>query len=126
MQEIQILESQFKVQAQSANNPTTSQQAAASIDAMVLSRLAVSSSNVPVSGGLCVPRGQLFDITGLQVKGFDQPVYGQSEVLNRWSDGSVRWVLVSFVAPKVQAATADSSGVNDAKAESSGLPAPQT
>lgn len=55
---------------------------------------------VPLSGGLCVPRGQLFDCSGWQVEGFEHGnTAAQIQVLNSWPDGSVCWMLVSLVAP---------------------------
>ncbi len=61
--------------------------------------------NVPVVGGLCLPKGRLNDATSGYVEGFPSTVPAQFEVLNRWNDGSARWMLASFIAPE-----ADSSG----------------
>jgi hypothetical protein len=58
--------------------------------------------NVPMTSGLCVPRGTLQDAGEWLVEGLggsQHPV--QTEVLNRWSDGSVRWLLAHFVAGKI-------------------------
>ncbi|HRA89137.1 MAG TPA: hypothetical protein PK992_13730, partial [Planctomycetaceae bacterium] len=61
--------------------------------------------NVPIVGGLCLSKGRLKDATCGYVEGFACTVPAQFEVLNRWNDGSVRWMLASFIAPE-----ADSSG----------------
>jgi hypothetical protein len=60
--------------------------------------------NEPVTVGIPLPKGQVFnptDIALYNASNARMPV--QSEVLARWSDGSVQWVLVDFladVAPK--------------------------
>ena len=66
----------------------------------VLQTRRTSVLNVPVVAGLCLPKGRLADSNCGHVEGFDRPVPVQVEVLNRWNDGSVRWMLVSFVAPE--------------------------
>ncbi len=70
------------------------------IPAVLRSRLA-AAQNMPVAGGLCLPKGMLSDAVIGRVEGFGQYVVAQFEVLNRWNDGSVRWMLTSFVAPEV-------------------------
>ena len=69
------------------------------IRAVLRSRL-TDAQNVPVAGGLCLPKGTLSDAVIGRVEGFGQTVAAQFEVLNRWNDGSVRWMLTSFVAPE--------------------------
>lgn len=75
-------------------------QGAVTIPAVLKSRKG-SARTVPVAGGLCVPKGRLTDATCGRVEGFGVNVAAQLEVLNRWNDGSVRWMLASFVAPEV-------------------------
>lgn len=55
--------------------------------------------NVPVVAGLCLPKGRLSNSDCGHVEGFDQATPVQIDVLNRWHDGSVRWMLASFIAP---------------------------
>lgn len=58
--------------------------------------------NVPLTTGICLPKGQLFETGEWIVDGFGgAQAMVQSEVLNRWSDGSARWLLTQFVAPRV-------------------------
>ena len=54
---------------------------------------------VPVTVGLPMARGLCHDEAGLRVRGVDGawlPL--QAQVLNRWSDGSIRWVLCDLRA----------------------------
>ena len=67
----------------------------------VLRSRSTMARNVPVVAGLCVPRGRIGDAVRGSVEGFSTAVDAQFEVLNRWSDGSARWILTSFVAPDV-------------------------
>ena len=60
-----------------------------------------AAQNVPIVAGLCVPQTFLTDVARGHVSGFDTPVAARFEVLNRWNDGSVRWMLAGFVAPEV-------------------------
>ena len=71
-----------------------------SIPAMLRSRR-MTAENVPVVAGLCVPKGRLKNPGGGRIDGFTSLVDAQFEVLNRWHDGSVRWLLTSFIAPEV-------------------------
>ena len=71
-----------------------------SIPAMLRSRR-TTARNVPVVAGLCVPKGRLKNPSGGRIDGFTNLVNAQFEVLNRWHDGSVRWLLTSFIAPEV-------------------------
>lgn len=60
-------------------------------------------TGVPLSTGVCIPRGQLFEPGGWLLEGLggvQAPV--DTDVLHRWSDGSIRWMLVRFVARKLQ------------------------
>jgi hypothetical protein len=52
----------------------------------------------PVSGGLCLAKGQISDIASAQILSADESTTAQAEVLSRWSDGSVRWILASWIA----------------------------
>lgn len=53
----------------------------------------------PLMMGIPLPKGALFEPAGLSlVDQQDRPVPLQSEVLARWSDGSIRWVLLDFLA----------------------------
>ena len=71
-----------------------------SIPTMLRSRK-TAAQNVPVVAGLCVPKGRLKNPGGGHIDGFTSLVNAQFEVLNRWHDGSVRWLLTSFLAPEV-------------------------
>lgn len=65
---------------------------------------AAELTNVPFTQGLCLPKGQLIQNDSWQVVGPNQIAWdAQTEVLDRWSDGSVRWLLASFVAAQVPA-----------------------
>ncbi len=89
------------MKAQSTDNAAQSSGQAVVLESTILSRVGPVLRSVPVSGGLCVSRGQLTDVSSLRVEGFAVPVVAQAEVLNRWSDGSVKWFLASFVAPEL-------------------------
>lgn len=53
----------------------------------------------PVSCGLPWPRGVLFDPTNLRLLDENhRPCTLQTRILDRWSDGSVRWLLVDWLA----------------------------
>ncbi len=57
---------------------------------------------VPMTTGLCVPKGAIFDHGEWVVEGLGGAHFpAQTEILNRWSDGSVRWLLVHFVAGRI-------------------------
>lgn len=70
------------------------------IPAVLRSRSTIAR-NVPVVAGLCVPKGRIGDAVRGGVDGFGAAVDAQFEILNRWNDGSARWILASFVAPEV-------------------------
>lgn len=58
--------------------------------------------NVPITHGMCVPRGQLFEAGSWAVQGLSKrSITAQTEGLNYWSDGSIRWLLTHFVADRV-------------------------
>lgn len=56
---------------------------------------------VPVCSGVCLPKGRLQESGDwlVEMGGAHLPV--QTTVLNRWSDGSIRWMLVRFVASRI-------------------------
>jgi hypothetical protein len=64
--------------------------------------------NEPVTVGIPLPKGQVFDPTQMALYNVcDERIPTQSEVLARWSDGSVQWVLLDFLVnatPKTTAA----------------------
>jgi len=70
------------------------------IPAVIKSRAGLSRA-VPISSGLCLPKSQLFKATEANVKGFADNVAAQVDILNRWSDGSIKWMLASFLAPQI-------------------------
>ncbi len=57
------------------------------------------SSSQPVSGGLCLPKGLIHDADNAEIYCRNQTADAQTEVLSRWSDGSIRWLLTSWVNP---------------------------
>jgi len=59
-----------------------------------------TAKNVPVVAGLCLPKGRLSQPQAGYVEGFAVATRAQFEVLNRWNDGTVRWMLTSFIAPE--------------------------
>lgn len=85
--------------ANTSHSPTAAAGGNVSLSAEIAVAGAVCLDNAIVSGGLCVPKGVLLDAAVLYVQGLTRTVIAQAEVLNRWSDGSVRWMLVSFVIP---------------------------
>lgn len=56
---------------------------------------------VPVCSGVCVPKGTLLEAGEWLVEAGGAHLPAQTTVLNRWSDGSVRWMLVRFVAGRI-------------------------
>lgn len=75
-------------------------QPAVSIPTVLRSRC-TAARNVPIVAGLCVPKGSLADAFTGHIEGFRSHVPAQFDVLNRWNDGSVRWMLASSIAPEV-------------------------
>lgn len=69
----------------------------------VTSPLSHSVQNVPLCCGLDLPRGFLRDGQALSLRSPDGDLVElQSTPLARWSDGSVKWTLLDFVAPEVK------------------------
>lgn len=56
---------------------------------------------VPMVVGLAVPRGQLNHARSGVLSGLSEDYPVQIEVLNRWSDGSARWILASVVVHEI-------------------------
>jgi hypothetical protein len=57
----------------------------------------------PVSSGVPLPQGEVYEIANLRLTGQNNaPISAQKKVLARWHDGSLKWVLLSFVAPAEQ------------------------
>ncbi len=75
-------------------------QTSVTIPAVLRSR-SIAARNVPVVAGLCLPKGRLTTAAIGHVAGFEANIAAQFEVLNRWHDGSVRWLLTSLIAPEV-------------------------
>jgi hypothetical protein len=70
--------------------------------ALTLTKLP-DNGNWPVSSGVPLPQGQVFETTNLRlVNAANQPVAAQKQVLARWHDGSLKWVQFSFLAPAAQ------------------------
>jgi hypothetical protein len=57
-----------------------------------------AAADVPVLGGICVPRGLLSDAKTGHLTGDRLSHSVQLDVVNRWSDQSVRWMTVSSIA----------------------------
>jgi hypothetical protein len=56
----------------------------------------------PLTAGIPVPKGSLNDpVTLCLLDAGGRPVPSQTEVLARWPDGSVKWLLLDFVAPSL-------------------------
>ncbi len=53
----------------------------------------------PVSGGLCLRKGLVHQTDDAQIVCQHQTTETQTEILSRWSDGSIRWLLVSWAKP---------------------------
>ncbi len=67
----------------------------------VLRSRPTAAHTVPILAGLCLSKGRIPDAARGRVDGFGQNVAVQFEVLDRWTDGSVRWLLASFIAPEI-------------------------
>lgn len=71
---------------------------------LVVESPCASTTAQPVTVGLPFPRGLLADGHHLTLQDAEgQSVEVQGEVLARWSDGSVKWLLIDFVLPSVTA-----------------------
>ena len=58
-----------------------------------------ATSRVPVTTGICLPRGLLNTASRIAVtNATGEPIETQSDTTSTWSDGSIRWVLLHFVA----------------------------
>jgi hypothetical protein len=57
----------------------------------------------PVSGGVPIGQGEVYEVENLRLTGANNAVISaQKKVLARWHDGSIKWVLLSFLAPAGQ------------------------
>ncbi len=57
----------------------------------------------PVSSGVPIGQGEVFETANLRLSGANNAALAtQKKVLSRWSDGSIKWVLLSFLAPANQ------------------------
>lgn len=69
----------------------------------------MSCVNVPMSLGLCIPKGRLFEAASATVafetSADSEIVHADVHVNGRWQDGSIRWVLLDFVAAELAAGT---------------------
>ena len=110
-----MTEGLVSVQAQSTNNQSVLRSSRLRLDAVLLSKPGERLDGVPVSGGIAVPKGQLFHADMLQVDGLGATVSAQADVLNRWSDGSVRWMLLSFITPSQSSADVSNDCSGDSK-----------
>jgi len=92
----------------------------------VVSRLSHSVHNVPLSTGLDLPRGFLVDDQALTIRSSEgRSLAVQSTPLARWSDGSVKWALLDFVAAEVSPGTTNWS-VERSDKDTSTIDAPVT
>ena len=59
----------------------------------------ISHQRMPITRGVPLPRGALFNLDSVWVEDSDgQPVSAQFRTLSRWEDGSLKWVLTDFSA----------------------------
>lgn len=59
--------------------------------------------DVPMSQGMCLPRGLVSKCDGWSITGISgQPLRVQTDILARWPDGSAKWVLTDFLADRVE------------------------
>ena len=64
----------------------------------------VNAQHVPISTGVCFPKGAIDAESQLQLHNeASEPITLQHVALAHWSDGSVQWMLLDFVAPSVRA-----------------------
>ncbi len=66
----------------------------------VLNGRGTSAKNAPIVAGFCLPKGRIRDVASGFVELSNGRTAAQFEVLNRWCDGTVRWLLSSFVWPE--------------------------
>jgi len=91
-------------------NPNCRQDVDSSLitDLCVTSRLSRPVQNVPLTTGLDLPKGLLHDSDGLAVRTPGGELLKlQSTPSARWSDGSVKWTLLDYVAPEVSSETSN-------------------
>ena len=55
--------------------------------------------------GVPFPKGAPHDPTGVRLENADGPVPAQTEALARWSDGSVKWLLLDFLTDALRPGT---------------------
>jgi hypothetical protein len=73
--------------------------AALNVPIRVVESAGVARKAAPVSGGVPLPRGALRDPHGVWLADPDgRPTTVQTQALERWPDGSVRWLLLDFRA----------------------------
>ncbi len=78
------------------------------LTSLTLRNHGASAVHVPVTTGVCLPPGTVFDARRLSVAAESgEPRPTQADVTARWSDGSVKWVLLSFVVPQLPAGSSD-------------------
>jgi hypothetical protein len=59
----------------------------------------ISRQNVPITQGVPLPKGALYNLDSVWVENGDgQPVSAQFRALSRWEDGSLKWALTDFSA----------------------------
>ncbi len=67
------------------------------MDVHVTEQDGIARQMFPVTGGVALPEGMASAVDGLVLKDrAGRPVDLQTEVLSRWRDGSIRWVLLDF------------------------------
>ncbi len=73
--------------------------AALTVPLRVAESAGVARRNAPVTAGVPIPRGVLRDPHGVWLADPDgRPTVLQTQALERWPDGSVRWLLLDFLA----------------------------
>jgi hypothetical protein len=86
------------------STPLKSERSAALRVPLVVESRRASAAAQPVTVGLPFPRGALPDGARLALHDADgRTVALQTEPLARWSDGSVKWLLLDFILPSVAA-----------------------
>ena len=78
--------------------PTSSTGAPSECDIEVISSLGVDSAGEPVRLGIPLPRGWCRETATIGLAGSAGDVPCQTSALDRWSDGSIRWLLLDFLA----------------------------
>src|SRR5690606_18041596 len=63
----------------------------------------IPSGAWPVNSGVPLPQGRVFETANIRLlNASNQAVNTQKKVLARWHDGSIKWVLMSFVSQPSQ------------------------